>query len=186
MDFTTDREALLAELNLFAGVVENRPSDPLSMFSNVTFRPSENGCELTASGGEIGLRSSIAAQTSGEGLLSVPVSLLARWLKEGRDEKVSFHETDQHWDPGPLWRERHAHSGSGRGPADALGAARGRPLRRAIGDVCDPAAIRFLRLPGRGGRLGRDGRSADRSGGEQRANRVLRPLPPGLLKRHSG
>ena len=97
MDFTTDREALLAELNLFAGVVENRPSDPLSMFSNVTFRPSENGCELTASGGEIGLRSSIAAQTSGEGLLSVPVSLLARWLKEGRDEKVSFHETDQHW-----------------------------------------------------------------------------------------
>ena len=97
MDFTTDREALLAELNLFAGVVENRPSDPLSMFSNVTFRPSENGCELTASGGEIGLRSSIAAETSGEGLLSVPVSLLARWLKEGRAENVSFHETDQNW-----------------------------------------------------------------------------------------
>ncbi|MDE2660794.1 MAG: hypothetical protein OXI45_11365 [Acidobacteriota bacterium] len=97
MDFTTDREALLAELNLFAGVVENRPSDPLSMFSNVTFRPSENGCELTASGGEIGLRSSIAAETQGEGLLSVPVSLLARWLKEGRAEKVSFHETDQNW-----------------------------------------------------------------------------------------
>ena len=97
MDFTTDREALLAELNLFAGVVENRPSDPLSMFSNVTFRPSENGCELTASGGEIGLRSSIAAETTGEGLLSVPVSLLARWLKEGRAENVSFHETDQNW-----------------------------------------------------------------------------------------
>ena len=97
MDFTTDREALLAELNLFAGVVENRPSDPLSMFSNVTFRPSENGCELTASGGEIGLRSSITAETSGEGLLSVPVSLLARWLKEGRAEHVSFHETDQNW-----------------------------------------------------------------------------------------
>lgn len=97
MDFTTDREALLTELNLFAGVVENRPSDPLSMFSNVTFRPSESGCELTASGGEIGLRSSIAAETSGEGLLSVPVSLLARWLKEGRAEKVSFHETDQNW-----------------------------------------------------------------------------------------
>lgn len=97
MDFTTDREALLAELNLFAGVVENRPSDPLSMFSNVTFRPSENGCELTASGGEIGLRSSIAAETSGEGLISVPVSLLARWLKEGRAESVSFHETDQNW-----------------------------------------------------------------------------------------
>ena len=97
MDFTTDREALLAELNLFAGVVENRPSDPLSMFSNVTFRPSEDGCELTASGGEIGLRSSIAAETSGAGLLSVPVSLLARWLKEGRAEKVSFQETDQNW-----------------------------------------------------------------------------------------
>ena len=97
MDFTTDREALLAELNLFAGVVENRPSDPLSMFSNVTFRPSKDGCELTASGGEIGLRSSIAAETSGDGLLSVPVSLLARWLKEGRDSKVSFHETDQNW-----------------------------------------------------------------------------------------
>ena len=97
MDFTTDREALLAELNLFAGVVENRPSDPLSMFSNVTFRPSENGCELTASGGEIGLRSSIAAETTGQGLLSVPVSLLARWLKEGRAESVSFHETDQNW-----------------------------------------------------------------------------------------
>lgn len=97
MDFTTNREALLAELNLFAGVVENRPSDPLSMFSNVTFRPSENGCELTASGGEIGLRSSIAAETQGDGLLSVPVSLLARWLKEGRAEQVSFHETDQNW-----------------------------------------------------------------------------------------
>ena len=103
MDFTTDREALLAELNLFAGVVENRPSDPLSMFSNVTFRPTENGCELTASGGEIGLRSSISAKISGDagdggdGLLSVPVGLLARWLKEGRAEQVSFHETEQNW-----------------------------------------------------------------------------------------
>ena len=97
MDFTTDREALLAELNLFSGVVENRPSDPLSMFSNVTFRPTESGCELTASGGEIGLRSSISAETSGEGLLSVPVTLLARWLKEGRAGQVSFHETEQNW-----------------------------------------------------------------------------------------
>lgn len=97
MEFTANREALLAELNLFAGVVENRPSDPMSVFSNVTFRPSGGGCELTASGGEIGLRSSIPAEVHGDGLLSVPVGLLARWLKEGRAESVSFEETEQNW-----------------------------------------------------------------------------------------
>jgi len=97
MEFIANREALLAELNLFAGVVENRPSDPMSLFSNVTFRSRTDGCELTASGGEIGLRSSIAAETSGEGLLSVPVGLLAAWLKEGRAEKVAVEETAQNW-----------------------------------------------------------------------------------------
>ena len=97
MQFTTDREALLAELNLFAGVVESRPSDPLSMFSNVTFRPVEGGCELAASGGEIGLKSNIAASVEGEGVISIPVDLLNRWLKEGRDPQVSFEQTEQNW-----------------------------------------------------------------------------------------
>lgn len=97
MEFTTNREALLAELNIFAGVVENRPSDPMSLFSNVIFSPSADGCELTASGGEIGLRSGIAADVHGDGNLSVPVSLLSAWLKEGLEESVSFEKTEKNW-----------------------------------------------------------------------------------------
>ena len=97
MEFTANRTALLAELNIFAGVVENRPSDPMSMFSNVTFRSTNDGCDLTASGGEIGLRSRFSAEIHREGMLSVPVSLLAAWLKEGRADEVSFEETEQNW-----------------------------------------------------------------------------------------
>ncbi len=97
MDFITQREPLLAELGLFSGVVEVRPTDPMSEFANISFRPEGDGCELTASSGEIGLRSRIAAQVKGQGLLNAPVGLLAAWLKEGRHENVSFTQTEDTW-----------------------------------------------------------------------------------------
>ena len=156
------------------------------MFSNVTFRPSENGCELTASGGEIGLRSSIAAETTGEGILSVPVSLLARWLKEGRDESVSFHETDQNWIQVRCGGNDTRIPGRVGEPSFTLGAAGGTALFRAPGNLCDAATSWFLCLPGSGGCLGRDCRSADRSRRGECADCVLGPLAPGLLERHFG
>lgn len=97
MKFTTNRDALLTELNIFGGVVKNQPSDPMSVFSNVTFRPSGDGCELTASGGEIGLRSSVAGEVEGEGGLSVPVGLVTSWLQPSRADSVSFEDTERNW-----------------------------------------------------------------------------------------
>ncbi len=97
MKFTTNREALLAELNIFGGVVKNQPSDPLSVFSNVCFRASGDGCELTATGGEIGLRSRLAGEVEGDGVLSVPVGLVTSWLQPSRAETVSFEDTEQNW-----------------------------------------------------------------------------------------
>lgn len=97
MKFTTNREDLLTELNIFAGVVQNRPSDPMSVFSNVTLRPSGDGCELTASGGETGLKSSIAGEVEGEGMLSVPVGLVTTWLTHGPDPRVTFEEAENNW-----------------------------------------------------------------------------------------
>ena len=97
MDFITSREALLDELNIFSGVVEVRRSDPMSEFANVTFRPERGGCELTASSGEIGLRSAIDAQVQGGGRLNVPVGLLAAWLRHGRGEVVSFSQKEDNW-----------------------------------------------------------------------------------------
>ena len=94
MDFITNREALLAELNIFSGVVDIRPTDPMSEFANVTFRPEGDGCELVAASGEIGLRSAISAQVKGEGPLNAPVGLLAAWLKEGRGEVVAFSHSE--------------------------------------------------------------------------------------------
>lgn len=97
MDFITQREALLDELNIFSGVVEVRPSDPMSEFANVTFRPEGRGCELTASSGEIGLRSAIEAQVQGTGLINVPVGLLAAGLRPCSGEVVSFSRKAENW-----------------------------------------------------------------------------------------
>lgn len=90
MDFTIDRQALLAELNLFSGVVDSRGTD--LTFASVTFRSVDGDCELSASGGEIGLRATVAASLGGEGVLSVPVGRLTAWLKEVRGESVRLED----------------------------------------------------------------------------------------------
>lgn len=97
MEFTTAREHLLDELNLFAGVVDRKPDDGLSVFSNVTFSPIESGCSLVASGGEIGQRSSIEADSGGEGPISLPLDRLVRWLTASEGDSVVFEETEEHW-----------------------------------------------------------------------------------------
>lgn len=97
MEFTTAREHLLDELNLFAGVVDRKPDDGLSVFSNVSFTPIESGCSLVASGGEIGQRSSIEADAGGEGSMSLPLDRLVRWLTASEGESVVFEETEENW-----------------------------------------------------------------------------------------
>ncbi len=90
MEFTIDRRALLTELNLFAGVVDSRGSD--LTFASVTFRNSGGDCELSASGGEIGLRATAPAEFGGSGALSVPVGRLTAWLKEVRGDSVVIED----------------------------------------------------------------------------------------------
>ncbi len=92
MNFTIDRKALLDELHLFAGVVDSRGTD--LTFASVTFRSVGDQCELSASGGEIGLRSTVPADSEGEGFLSVPVGRLAAWLKEVRGAEVLLEDDD--------------------------------------------------------------------------------------------
>lgn len=92
MKFTIDRKALLDELSLFAGVVDSRGSD--LTFASVTFRRVGEESELSASGGEIGLRSTLPATAEGEGHLSVPVGRLAAWLKEVRGAEVLLEDDD--------------------------------------------------------------------------------------------
>ncbi len=97
MELTTTRSDLLEELGLFSGVVDNHPTDPMSMFSNVCFLASGGNCEMRASGGELGLRSTLAAQASGDGMLSIPVGLLTDWLKNSTADEVSLTETKENW-----------------------------------------------------------------------------------------
>ncbi len=97
MEFTANRKDLLAELTLFSGVVDHHPADPMSMFSNVCFFSVGGNCEMKASGGEIGLRSTLAAETSGDGMLSIPVGLLTEWLKHGNAEEVTLTDTKKNW-----------------------------------------------------------------------------------------
>ncbi len=92
MKLTIDRKALLDELSLFAGVVDSRGTD--LTFASVTFRSEGDDCELSASGGEIGLRSTLSADSEGEGFLSVPVGRLAAWLKEVRGAEVVLEDDD--------------------------------------------------------------------------------------------
>ena len=97
MEFTTERESLLSELNLFSGVVQKPTDDMLSAFSNVTFSPIETGCEITAVGNDLAQRSSIDADSGGEGGLSLPLDPLANWLRACRGDTVVFKETEENW-----------------------------------------------------------------------------------------
>ncbi len=97
MEFTANRKDLLSELSLFSGIVDQHPADLMSMFSNVCFLSSSGNCEMKASGGEIGLSSSLPAETSGDGKLSVPVVLLSEWLKHGAADEVTLTETERGW-----------------------------------------------------------------------------------------
>lgn len=97
MEFTTERESLLSELTLFSGVVQKATDDMLSAFSNVTFSPIETGCKITAVGNDLAQRSSIEADSDGEGGLSLPLDPLANWLRACRGDTVVFKETEENW-----------------------------------------------------------------------------------------
>ncbi len=97
MEITANRKDLLAELNLFSGVVDHHPTDPMAIFSNVCFSSSGGNCEMKASGGEIGLRSTLAAEASGDGMLSIPVGTLTNSLKHGTADEVTLTDTERSW-----------------------------------------------------------------------------------------
>lgn len=91
LGFHADRRALLAELALVELLLaqERPPSPDEPPHPEVTLSPGAFGCRIFAAAADTRFHSTVEAECTGAGAVTVPLLDLRRWLSAGREETVT-------------------------------------------------------------------------------------------------
>ena len=96
LGFRADRRALLAELALVELLLaqERLPSPAEPPHPEVTLSPGAFGCRIFAAASDTRFHSTVEAECTGAGAVTVPLPDLRRWLSAGREETVTLRAFD--------------------------------------------------------------------------------------------
>jgi len=95
MEFSTEKSALLKELELAQGVVEKKATIPI--LSNIMFETADSGLRLSATDLELGMRSQFAAKVKTPGAGTVPAKRLLEIVRSLPEAEVKFKGLENHW-----------------------------------------------------------------------------------------
>jgi len=95
MEFSTEKSALLKELELAQGVVEKKATIPI--LANILMETVDSGLRISATDLELGLRSQCPAKTKTAGAGTVPAKRLLEIVRSLPDAEVKFKSLENHW-----------------------------------------------------------------------------------------
>jgi DNA polymerase III subunit beta len=96
LKLTTKRTELVAKLSIVSRAVSTRAAT--QALSGILLSASEAGVALTATDGEMGLRTELQAETDGSGAVLLPGRLLAELARSLGDESVEIEQRDSERD----------------------------------------------------------------------------------------